>query len=416
MSVDDLLITGCSKKVINDFKSIMIKEFEMTDSGLMSYFLGIEMKQDKNGIFITQKRYAENILKKFKMKNSKEINTPIARGTKLSKNDTGKKVNSTLFKSLVGSVRYLTVSRPDIMYGVGLISRYMKNPMESHWQVAKRILRYVKGLRPDIRQLVVGYELPTLKDVENKALLLEKELQRTHSASAISEPSRTQAPPSQSSSGGASGRRDNRKSRNGGARQKDGGRPPRPQPKDMKCDYCGGPHRTNRCRWESGACFECGSFEHKIANCPVKKQKRDANHEQGAGASTSGMTPQRVRMCKGGADVLTGILHFSAIYAYTLFDSGAMHSFISSKVVLNYGLTHLPLGCDLWVDTPVGGVRVCRVCKSCPIEVNGHVLPADLIVIDMKEFDVILGMDWLTTHGATIDCSGRKVVFCTSYG
>nr|CAD1818667.1 unnamed protein product [Ananas comosus var. bracteatus] len=118
----------------------------------------------------------------------------------------------------------------------------------------------------------------------------------------------------------------------------------------------------------------------------------------------------------GGADVLTGILHFSAIYAYILFDSGATHSFISSKVVLDYGLTYLPLGCDLWVDTPVGGVRVCRVCKSCPIEVDGHVLLADLIVIDMKEFDVILGMDWLTAHGATIDCSGRKVVFRTSYG
>nr|CAD1839693.1 unnamed protein product [Ananas comosus var. bracteatus] len=156
----------------------------------------------------------------------------------------------------------------------------------------ERARKFEEGLRPDIRQLVVGYELPTLRDVVNKALLLEKELQRTQSAPAISELSRTQAPPSQSSSGGASGRRDNRKSRNGGARQRNGGRLPRPQPKDMKCDYCGGPHRTNRCRWESGACFECGSFEHKIANCPVKKQKRDANHQQSAGASTSGMTPQ----------------------------------------------------------------------------------------------------------------------------
>nr|CAD1842671.1 unnamed protein product [Ananas comosus var. bracteatus] len=102
------------------------------------------------------------------------------------------------------------------------LERFAPKLVESELERARK---FEEGLRPDIRQLVVGYELPTLRDVVNKALLLEKELQRTQSAPAISEPSRTQAPPSQSSSGGASGRRDNRKSRNGGARQKDGGRP-----------------------------------------------------------------------------------------------------------------------------------------------------------------------------------------------
>jgi len=73
------------------------------------------------------------------------VNTPIAIGMKLSREGNGDFVDSTLFKSLVGSLRYLTITRPDIVYGVGLVSRYMETPKESHWRAAKRILRYIKG-------------------------------------------------------------------------------------------------------------------------------------------------------------------------------------------------------------------------------------------------------------------------------
>ena len=72
------------------------------------------------------------------------VNTPIATGLKLTKEGEGRSVDSTLFKSLIGSLRYLTITRPDIVYSVGLLSRYMKAPKESHWLAAKRILRYVK--------------------------------------------------------------------------------------------------------------------------------------------------------------------------------------------------------------------------------------------------------------------------------
>jgi hypothetical protein len=73
------------------------------------------------------------------------VNTPVATGLKLSKEGEGKLVNSTMYKSLVGSLRYLTMTRPDILYGVGLVSRYMETPRESHWLATKRILRYIKG-------------------------------------------------------------------------------------------------------------------------------------------------------------------------------------------------------------------------------------------------------------------------------
>ena len=124
----------------------MFKEFEMTDSRLMLYFLGIEVKQENYGIFISQKKYIREILEKFKMDSCNSVNTLVATGLKLSREGEGKLVNSTMYKSLIGSLRYLTMTRPDILYGVGLVSRYMETPRESHWLTGKRILRYIKGI------------------------------------------------------------------------------------------------------------------------------------------------------------------------------------------------------------------------------------------------------------------------------
>jgi hypothetical protein len=101
--------------------------------------------QQNDGIFISQKKYAGDILKKFKMEHSKPISTPVEEKLKLTKESDGKRVDATHYKSLIGSLRYLTATRPDIVYGVGLLSRYMEEPRVSHLQGAKRILRYIKG-------------------------------------------------------------------------------------------------------------------------------------------------------------------------------------------------------------------------------------------------------------------------------
>ncbi|CAL1371869.1 unnamed protein product [Linum trigynum] len=123
----------------------MVREFEITDIGLMSYYLGIEVSQKEQGIFISQSGFAKEVLKKFKLENCNPVSTPAECGLKLSKDDKGEKVNSTEFRSLVGSLRYLTCIRPDILYAVGLVSRYMEAPTMSQWNAAKRILRYIKG-------------------------------------------------------------------------------------------------------------------------------------------------------------------------------------------------------------------------------------------------------------------------------
>ncbi|KAJ0509944.1 putative RNA-directed DNA polymerase [Helianthus annuus] len=122
----------------------MMQEFEMTDLGTMKYFLGIEVNQYKEGISICQKKYAKEVLERFGMWESNGVKNPIVPGTVLTKAGGGKEVDGTEFKRLVGSLMYLTVTRPDIMYVVCLISRFMSNPKEEHLQLAKRVLRYVK--------------------------------------------------------------------------------------------------------------------------------------------------------------------------------------------------------------------------------------------------------------------------------
>jgi len=122
-----------------------MREFDMSDLGRMKYFLGIEVIQNEAGIFICQRRYAREILKRFGMENSNSVKNPIVPETRLSKYETGDEVDATMFKQAVGSLMYLTATRPDLMYGVSLISRFMGNPKSSHWLAAKRILRYIKG-------------------------------------------------------------------------------------------------------------------------------------------------------------------------------------------------------------------------------------------------------------------------------
>jgi len=94
----------------------------MKDLGLMSYYLGLEVKKLGEGILISQECYAKDVLKKFKMFDCNPVNTPKESGMKLSKFEVGERENPTLFTSLVGILRYLTCTRPDILYGVGVLS------------------------------------------------------------------------------------------------------------------------------------------------------------------------------------------------------------------------------------------------------------------------------------------------------
>ncbi|GAA0175604.1 transmembrane signal receptor [Lithospermum erythrorhizon] len=130
---------------MQEFKRSMMENFEMTDLGCMSYFLGIETIRGNEGIFICQRKYAEEVLNRFGMIDCNSVSRPIVPSTKLNKDPDGELVDETYFKQMVGSLMYLTATRPDLVYAVSLLSRYMVRPTTMHLQVAKRILRYLKG-------------------------------------------------------------------------------------------------------------------------------------------------------------------------------------------------------------------------------------------------------------------------------
>lgn len=122
-----------------------MQEFEMTDLGLMKYFLGVEVNQGDDGISMRQMKYAKEVLNRFLMLDCNSVKNPIVPGCVITKTGVGSKVDDSEYKSMVGSLMYLTVTRPDLMYGVCFISRFMSNPKEEHLALAKRILRYIKG-------------------------------------------------------------------------------------------------------------------------------------------------------------------------------------------------------------------------------------------------------------------------------
>ena len=128
-----------------EFKQSMMQAFDMTDLGKMRFFLGIEVLQKQEGIFLCQRKYATDILKKFAMYESNHVKSSIVPGFKINRDVDGATVDDTYFKQIVGSLMYLTTTRPDIMYSVSLISRYRSKPIELHLQAAKRILRYLNG-------------------------------------------------------------------------------------------------------------------------------------------------------------------------------------------------------------------------------------------------------------------------------
>ncbi|KAG8492422.1 hypothetical protein CXB51_009695 [Gossypium anomalum] len=143
--VDDLLVTGGDRNMLADFKAKMKDTFEMSDLGQMIYFLGMEVQQTHSGIFLGQKTFAAKILSKFSMENCKPTSTPMAVGAKLSSQEGYEQVSEADYRSLVGFLLYLTATRPDIMYSVSVLSRFMHCCNKQHLQAAKRVLRYIKG-------------------------------------------------------------------------------------------------------------------------------------------------------------------------------------------------------------------------------------------------------------------------------
>eukprot|EP00253_Pinus_taeda_P004541 PITA_04541 len=159
--VDDLIITGSSAHLIHGIKQDLCSTFDMTDLGLLHHCLGVEVWQTENNIFLSQSKYAKNLVDRFRMQDCKPATTPMEPGLKLSAQSSSPLVDETLFRQLVGSLIYLTATRPDISFAVSYISRFMSTPKANHWVAAKRVLRYVHGT-PDHKLLYTRSSDPIL--------------------------------------------------------------------------------------------------------------------------------------------------------------------------------------------------------------------------------------------------------------
>ncbi|KAH9802698.1 hypothetical protein KPL71_001497 [Citrus sinensis] len=143
--VDDIIFGSTNELLCKDFSSCMSQEFEMSMMGELKYFLGLQIKQNEEGIFINQAKYVKDLLKRFGYENGTAKSTPMSTTIKLDKDEKGKEVDIKTYRGMIGSLLYLTASRPDIMFSVCLCARFQSCPKESHMLAVKRIFRYLIG-------------------------------------------------------------------------------------------------------------------------------------------------------------------------------------------------------------------------------------------------------------------------------
>ncbi|KAJ9543932.1 hypothetical protein OSB04_023639 [Centaurea solstitialis] len=143
--VDDIIFGSTKDDMCKDFEELMHKKFKMSSMGELTFFLGLQVKQKADGIFINQSKYVASMLQKFGMNDAKPASTPMETHKHLTADVEGEEVDVHNYRSMIGSLMYLTVSRPDIMFAVCVCARYQVRPKESHLHAVKRIFKYLKG-------------------------------------------------------------------------------------------------------------------------------------------------------------------------------------------------------------------------------------------------------------------------------
>ncbi|GJZ45828.1 putative ribonuclease H-like domain-containing protein [Tanacetum coccineum] len=143
--VDDIIFGSTKKSLCDEFEGLMHKRFQMSSMGELTFFLGLQVQQKKDGIFISQDKYVADILKKFDFAIVKTASTPMEPNKALIKDEEADSVDVHLYKSMIRSLMYLTASRPDIMFVVCACARFQVTPKMSHLHAVKRIFRYLKG-------------------------------------------------------------------------------------------------------------------------------------------------------------------------------------------------------------------------------------------------------------------------------
>ncbi|KAL5713478.1 hypothetical protein ACHQM5_015548 [Ranunculus cassubicifolius] len=142
--VDDILITGNDASYVAKFIQQLGQLFSMKDLGTLNFFLGIEATYQDGGLHLTQTRYTTDLLHRTSFLHAKPVYSPAQTGKKLSIHDGDYLQDGSEYRSVVGALQYLTITRPDISYAVNQVCQFMHRSTTTHWAAAKRILRYLK--------------------------------------------------------------------------------------------------------------------------------------------------------------------------------------------------------------------------------------------------------------------------------
>lgn len=143
--VDDLIITGNSPSHTTRFIDSLSQRFSLKDLDDLSFFLGIEVIRTKEGLHLNQSRYIADLLKRLNMSDCNSIKTPMCSNTTLTLSSGTPLSDPTEYRAVVGSLQYLSLTRPDISFPVNKLSQFMHKPTTEHWQAVKRVLRYLSG-------------------------------------------------------------------------------------------------------------------------------------------------------------------------------------------------------------------------------------------------------------------------------
>jgi hypothetical protein len=130
--------------MVERFAEDTSREFEMSMIGELQFFLGLQIKQSKEGTFVHQAKYTNDIVKNFKMEDSKAMATPMSTTTALDADEDGERMDQKEYQSMIGSLLYLTATRPDIQFSVCLCARFQTTPRTLHWEAVKGIFRYLR--------------------------------------------------------------------------------------------------------------------------------------------------------------------------------------------------------------------------------------------------------------------------------
>ena len=143
--MDDIIFGSTNKQMCADFEKLMKDRFQMSAMGELTFFLGLQVKQTSSGIFISQDKYAVEILKKYGHWEGKSASTPVDTLHPIKSVNEGEEVDVHMYRSMIGSLMYLTASRPDIMFAVCMCARFQVTPRVTHLNAVKRIFKYLKG-------------------------------------------------------------------------------------------------------------------------------------------------------------------------------------------------------------------------------------------------------------------------------